>query len=58
VLHFATQADEVEAKRESVLDVLLFCIDLFGGLPNKTFEEQTTMLRNLLTEPVAASRGV
>jgi hypothetical protein len=54
VLHFATQADEAEAKRELVLDVLLFGIDLFRGLPNKTFEEQTTILRNLLTAPVGS----
>jgi hypothetical protein len=51
-LYFSTHADETEAKRELVLDVLLFGIDLFRGLPNATFKEQTTIIRMLLSAPV------
>jgi len=54
VLHFSALPDEAEAKRQLVLDVLLYGIDLFRGLPNKTFKEQTDIIKTLLTAPVGA----
>ena len=56
LLDFSTKADEAEAKRELVLNVVLVGIGLFRGLPNAIFEEQTSIIRNLLTAPASASQ--
>lgn len=54
LLHFSTSEDETTAKRDLVLNVLLIGIGLFRGLPNAAFEEQTNILRALLTAPASA----
>jgi len=54
LLDFSTNTDEEEAKRELVLNVLLVGIGLFRGLPNAVFDEQTSIIRNLLTAPASA----
>jgi hypothetical protein len=48
-LRFSTAEEETEAKRELLLDALLLGIDLYRGLPNEVYNEQTDLLRALLT---------
>jgi hypothetical protein len=48
-LRFSTSEDEIDAKRALLLDALLIGIDLYRGLPNNIYDEQTDLLRALLT---------
>lgn len=56
MLHFSNSPDETTAKHDLVLDALLRGMEDFRGLPNSAFEEQTDILRALLTAPASAPR--
>jgi hypothetical protein len=51
VLHFSDHADEVEAKKVLVLDMLLRGIQLYRALPNKRFDAEVERICWLLKAP-------
>jgi hypothetical protein len=51
MLHFSNLENEIEAKKILGEDLLLSGIELYRGLPNKTFDEQVNVIRWLLTAP-------
>jgi hypothetical protein len=56
LLAFSPHDDELAAKKDLVLNVVLSGIEEFRGLPNAIFRQQTDILRALMTAPASMSR--
>jgi hypothetical protein len=54
-LSFSQNPDITEAKRALVIDALLEGIELYRGLPNQKFDEETERVRWLLKAPASVS---
>lgn len=51
MMHFSDLADELEAKKVLVVDMLLRGVEHYRALPNRFFDEQVSLIRFLLTAP-------
>lgn len=54
---FSTIADPVEAKKELVIDMLYRGLELYRALPNKLYEREVQLMRELLTAPPHIDRA-